>query len=805
MLTGVEQILDAVADLQLKVGIGAVLRERILVLLLPPPGDRSERDRIKLQLDDLVPALLRRHEAGGALPPSYELTRDGWLRTKYASRVSQVIAAFLSAFREHVTSGNTAQHLLWPNLTSQGLADSDYHLACLVAACFELQNGGATQTWDGVHAPGGRFGLPIDVDELIDVTDPEELIAKRRNVSYERLHARKVLAKQITGDIRRGIEAIYRAFAGAGQWPLSRTLHVQLADDRIDLDRVAAGRFARGNDTVTEGERTMLRLAGLLIPADADDARNLVVQVLQFVGRHARNHPEDRTINALTVMDQTGLDEAKVVTVARLLQGEGGTYVMTASNSFDVTKMLFYVSPRFVAHADAKDLWDIVLNDEEERRRWHAQSLDYLSSTSVEDLTEEDESAIILPVASGIDDVAQGTDEGGMSGQLPDTRVDLLLVVTTDIEHTELLAAAHSIGRSSARAPIHGARRTYDDLGLIGGARVAVVQTHMGTSTVGGSLSTIKTAIYELSPTHIIMVGIAFGVDPDKQPTGTVLVSEKVHQYEIQRVGTTPNGEQYRIVRGDKATASPDVLSRLKSANRQQPGTVGLLLSGEKLVDNYDFRSELTASEPEALGGEMEGSGLYVAASEERRGWCIVKAVCDWADGNKRQDKEARQRLAARNASEYVMRAIVEGGFASQRSGDPNTTRATEAPTQPAAKSRLVWKVGMAAGVAIAAILIAISLTTQTEQSWTTKTSDLLTRPVNPGEVVTTGVNLPTGSRYIPDSVFPAGEAACFKLVGQPKTQPSTSAGQLWLEVHARNDCGRQLRFTATFRYQEPE
>jgi len=43
------------------------------------------------------------------------------------------------------------------------------------------------------------------------------------------------------------------------------------------------------------------------------------------------------------------------------------------------------------------------------------------------------------------------------------------------------------------------------------------------------------------------------------------------------------------------------------------------MLSGEKLVDNLQFRQELEQKEPEALGGEMEGHGLYVAARHSRR------------------------------------------------------------------------------------------------------------------------------------------------------------------------------------------
>lgn len=246
--------------------------------------------------------------------------------------------------------------------------------------------------------------------------------------------------------------------------------------------------------------------------------------------------------------------------------------------------------------------------------------------------------------------------------------VDLLLVVTTDVEHEALMRAARTLtGGEQPRAQMHRERRTYDDLGTIGGARVVVVQTEIGTATVGGSLATILTAIDEVRPTTIIMVGIAFGLDPDKQPIGHVLVSKQVHQYEMRRIGTGDDGRTEIVSRGDKATASPTVLSRLR-ASRIPPSEFGvdfgLLLSGEKLIDNSDYRQELSELEPEALGGEMEGGGLYVAAHDRQVRWCIVKAVCDYADGHKREGKKERQRTAADNAARYVLNAVAAGGFA---------------------------------------------------------------------------------------------------------------------------------------------
>jgi nucleoside phosphorylase len=88
-----------------------------------------------------------------------------------------------------------------------------------------------------------------------------------------------------------------------------------------------------------------------------------------------------------------------------------------------------------------------------------------------------------------------------------------------------------------------------------------------------------------------------------------------------------------------------------------------LLLSGNKLVDNVDYRRQLTALAPDAIGGEMEGFGVYSAAARKNVDWVVVKAICDWADGRKRVRKKARQTEAATRSAEAVLHTLERGGF----------------------------------------------------------------------------------------------------------------------------------------------
>ncbi|MCC8999661.1 MAG: SUMF1/EgtB/PvdO family nonheme iron enzyme, partial [Candidatus Contendobacter sp.] len=128
--------------------------------------------------------------------------------------------------------------------------------------------------------------------------------------------------------------------------------------------------------------------------------------------------------------------------------------------------------------------------------------------------------------------------------------------------------------------------------------------------------------------------------------------------YDLQRIG-----KDQIVLRGDKPHASPRLIDYFRHADldwNDAKVEFGLILSGEKLVDNLDYREQLQRLAPEALGGEMEGAGLYVACQEAKVDWIVIKAICDWADGDKKRNKTARQQLAAGNAAAFVAHALQQ-------------------------------------------------------------------------------------------------------------------------------------------------
>lgn len=264
----------------------------------------------------------------------------------------------------------------------------------------------------------------------------------------------------------------------------------------------------------------------------------------------------------------------------------------------------------------------------------------------------------------------------------------LLLVCATKVESKAILDVFQSASNKPPE-PISIADRMYHNLGLIDNTTVFMMQCEMGSVGLGSSLMTISKGINALSPDAVIMVGIAFGVNKKKQSIGDVLVSQQLMLYELQRVGTTKdNAQQLLIPRGDRPHASPWLLDRFRNAEAYWDDrfrvSFGLILSGEKLVDNVDFREQLKQFEPEAIGGEMEGAGLFSACQDAKVDWILVKAICDWADGHKKRNKSENQRVAAYNAATYVLHVLQQAPL--KREGSTQTIASTPSSIQ---KSKL--------------------------------------------------------------------------------------------------------------------
>lgn len=252
-------------------------------------------------------------------------------------------------------------------------------------------------------------------------------------------------------------------------------------------------------------------------------------------------------------------------------------------------------------------------------------------------------------------------------------RADVLIVTITKVEGRAVIDIFEKANSAKSKiVSIDG--QHYRDLGNINGSRAYMAIAEMGSGGRGGSQEAVRKGIEALKPSAVIMVGIAFGTDEKKQKIGDILVSKQLLLYELQKI---QNGKI--ISRGDKSHATPSLINWISHAEidwNEANGRVtqGLILSGEKLVDDIDYRDQLIQLAPEAIGGEMEGAGLYVACENNKTNWILIKAICDFADGHKSKDKDERQKLAAHNAASFVLHTLqvaqlVSDGGSSPRSG----------------------------------------------------------------------------------------------------------------------------------------
>lgn len=188
--------------------------------------------------------------------------------------------------------------------------------------------------------------------------------------------------------------------------------------------------------------------------------------------------------------------------------------------------------------------------------------------------------------------------------------------------------------------------------------------SEMGSLNPGGSAQTVSAALKEWPQIKgVIMMGICFGFDPSKQQIGDVVVATSIKNYETRRVGKEceiPRGKSYQP---DKCLLNAfntlqQTWEYIDDDNQKKNLVLGEYVSGEQLVDNIDARDKLLKETPEAKAGEMEGNGLVGTCESSRIPWILVKAICDFADGNKAVDKKRRQAIAAASSASCCEAAL---------------------------------------------------------------------------------------------------------------------------------------------------
>lgn len=239
----------------------------------------------------------------------------------------------------------------------------------------------------------------------------------------------------------------------------------------------------------------------------------------------------------------------------------------------------------------------------------------------------------------------------------------IMIHCVNDNERLGIVQACHEHGLSGA-GPLAGTYAAAETLGTLSGRDLILVRSLAGSFGQSSAQGVVIDAIDEFTPRCVAAVGVAAGlkVEPSEgQPT--VLITSRATDYERTRVGTGKGGKLDLRERGEVSNPDPILLGKLRviADGLNIPCNIGQMLCGEKLVDFPQLRQELENRFPDALGVEMEATGIAGACARRGVPWVMLKGVSDRGDGTKstfHADEDLAQREAARAAMMIVLEAV---------------------------------------------------------------------------------------------------------------------------------------------------
>lgn len=272
-----------------------------------------------------------------------------------------------------------------------------------------------------------------------------------------------------------------------------------------------------------------------------------------------------------------------------------------------------------------------------------------------------------LRVQKIIFELSNTIEEFRVSIERNDSITPMVLIATaTELEDEVLREIFEKDGIEKIGTDYSG-RSSVHHYGRHGGVDVCHVRSSAGSLGPSGSEAVISDALRQTGAQYVISAGICFGMQPNKQSLGDIAISSKVRLYEAQRVNQSfwPFSKPNITPRGALSDASALLLDRtwgLRKGWNECKVFEGIIMSGEKLVDNKSFIDGLKSIEPEAVAGEMEGSGLCSIGERERVEWIIIKGICDWGFGK----TKGAQKQAAENAFKFVTKLIKSNSLNSK-------------------------------------------------------------------------------------------------------------------------------------------
>lgn len=171
-------------------------------------------------------------------------------------------------------------------------------------------------------------------------------------------------------------------------------------------------------------------------------------------------------------------------------------------------------------------------------------------------------------------------------------------------------------------------------------------------------------------PQLIIMSGICGGFDERGVKLNDVIFANSVIDYERERL----TDDTYRAgIQAQQYRASPRLLELIANFKTQLAQELKIRIHHEKILAcgdkllasrDHELRQKILGIHSDIYGIEMEGSGffraVYDAQTERTVDVTLIKAVSDLGDEQMAENKEQKQKKAAKIAAQVTLRVIEQ-------------------------------------------------------------------------------------------------------------------------------------------------
>lgn len=253
----------------------------------------------------------------------------------------------------------------------------------------------------------------------------------------------------------------------------------------------------------------------------------------------------------------------------------------------------------------------------------------------------------------------------------------LALAVANKIEKKAVLSSLKTFPKTHCKYIITCHNQTYY-IGMFGAFPTVVVESTMGIDEPSSATLAINETILTWKVKIVISVGVAMGLKPQVQMLGDVLVSRMIQNYDKIKVTT-----KMRIDRSARPTSSNRLFDRFNNQNnwnfydsnhRKCKIHSGLIITGGALVNDPKLANNLRTNYADAIGNEMEASGVWAASERSDVHWIVVKGICDWGY-KKNDDYQPLAASAAVSLCKHVLKSETALDGIIKRTKIPNSEK----------------------------------------------------------------------------------------------------------------------------------